>query len=502
MSHEHYTPVARPTTGIPAVLVIVTLAGFLLAILGTYWDDAWHTDKGRDSFLVAPHIALYAGITLAGGALSFWALRIVREDGLAAIRYQPSLLLAVLGVTVTLGAAPIDNGWHIAFGRDAVLWSPPHMLGVAGTMAIAAALLLELSSQRRPGFRLAAIVAGAGVLAAGAVPVLEYETDVPQFDLVYYLPVLCAGSAFALALVRRTLVGRWSASLVTVAYTAIMAVIATILAANAMPAPLIPLLIIPAVGFDLMDRRRIPVPAKAAGYVAIIFAVYVPYLNWIRSDLFLDAGDVLIGFPLAVFASFASLSLAGLTDRRRPRPESFAVAMVIATLAVPAAAMAHDPGQGEEQGTADLVARTSGELGSLTVSLDGPDHCLDFRPERLTARRAGTELSAPLQRTAPCDFQGQIALPNRGRWFLYAEIEHDGQQIETWLPIQSGRSEVRREDNRSVYLPPALEGSVVKLVSGLVMYGAFVAIIVAIPLIYRRRISPTTPTASSPTTNS
>lgn len=119
---------------LPAPLALLAIAGFLAAITGTYWDDAWHTETGRDSFLIPPHVALYAGIGLSGAALVAWAI-VARERGAA-------LRLGLLGVGVTLASGPVDNAWHEAFGRDAVVWSPPHMLGVAGTIAIAAALLL------------------------------------------------------------------------------------------------------------------------------------------------------------------------------------------------------------------------------------------------------------------------------------------------------------------------------------------------------------------------
>jgi len=62
-------------------LVAFALIGFILALFGTYWDDAWHTEEGRDSFFIAPHLVLYAGISLTGGALGFWALLVAREGG-------------------------------------------------------------------------------------------------------------------------------------------------------------------------------------------------------------------------------------------------------------------------------------------------------------------------------------------------------------------------------------------------------------------------------------
>jgi hypothetical protein len=47
---------------------------------------------------------------------------------------------------VTLAALPIDAAWHAAFGRDAVLWSPPHMLAVFGSLA----LLVGFLASARP----------------------------------------------------------------------------------------------------------------------------------------------------------------------------------------------------------------------------------------------------------------------------------------------------------------------------------------------------------------
>src|SRR5919108_2598444 len=121
---------------IPAWLFPPFILGATLALGGAYWDDATHTEKGRDSFLIPPHIALYAGVTLAGAALVAWALLFARRNGMRAILGQKALLLALLSVAVTLGAGPVDNAWHLAFGRDAVLWSPPHVLGAIGSAAV------------------------------------------------------------------------------------------------------------------------------------------------------------------------------------------------------------------------------------------------------------------------------------------------------------------------------------------------------------------------------
>ena len=88
------------------LLMPLAMAGFFLALFGTYWDDAWHTDKGRDSFLIPPHISLYAGISLVGLALAVEVASRVRAKGLRAIR-DPAIALSCVGVFVTLAAAPV-----------------------------------------------------------------------------------------------------------------------------------------------------------------------------------------------------------------------------------------------------------------------------------------------------------------------------------------------------------------------------------------------------------
>lgn len=477
----------HPQVRAPHAVILLALLGFLLGLFGTYWDDAWHTEKGRDTFLAAPHVALYAGISLAGGALGLWALLVARREGLRAVLGHPPLLLALLGVGVALGAAPVDNAWHLAFGRDAVVWSPPHMLGVAGNLAIAAGLYLELSAAPRRGAGSTALVAGAAVLAVAAVPVLEYDTDVPQFDLVFYLPALAAGSAFALGLVRTLSDEQWAATKVALVYTAIMAAIALVLDAGGMPGSIVPLVVLPAAALDLIRRRRLAASLSGAVFAAALFAAYIPYLNWLLSGPFLDLADIGFGLLLAMAAAAAGLGLAALArpgeGSGRRMPGVPAAIALLASLAFAAPALAHDPGQGEEVMTANLVGRSDNGVAQLVVR---PDHCPDTVPVRLVARRAGEELESPLRRAGKCELAGTIGLPDRGRWFVYAELEHEDELVETWLPLETD-GDIRREESRSVYVPPDTDDTWIKRVAGVLVYLLLLGVLVAIPLIARRQ---------------
>ena len=55
------------TWGMAAVII-----GSVTALFGAYWDEGWHTDFGRDTFWIPPHIVLYAGIALVGVAVAMW----------------------------------------------------------------------------------------------------------------------------------------------------------------------------------------------------------------------------------------------------------------------------------------------------------------------------------------------------------------------------------------------------------------------------------------------
>lgn len=468
-------------------LVAVALSGFVLGVFGTYWDDAWHTDRGRDSFLIAPHVALYVGIGLAGGALAIWALLSARRAGWQAAVSHPPLFLALLGVALTFIAAPIDNGWHVAFGRDAVIWSPPHMLGIAGSLAIAAGLLLELA---RPGPAprwqvSAATVAAAAVVAVCTLPVLEYETDVPQFAAVFYLPVLASGVAFAFGLIAQVAPGKWAVSRAVIVYTALMAAIALVLVATAMPAPLVPLLIAPAAGFDYA-RRRVGLLGQAGVITALLFGAYVPYLNWVKSGLFLELSDVVLGLPTAAIGSALALWLAS-GPRLPSRPRAIAAATILSLVALPTAlALGHDPGQGEQLGTATIEVVVHDDLAEVEVIPDDEELCTSLEPVSAVARRGGETIRGPLRAEGACSFRGTVPVPERGRWFVYAEFARGDETVETWLTADSSSARTTGRD-RSVYLSEEVSNPVIKKVAGLAVYTLFAGTLVAIPVFYRRR---------------
>lgn len=69
--------VSRPVEATPVPLAGATVAFLagLGAVAGTYWDDSWHTDRGRDDFFIfiAPHVAIYGGVLVAAIVVACWA---------------------------------------------------------------------------------------------------------------------------------------------------------------------------------------------------------------------------------------------------------------------------------------------------------------------------------------------------------------------------------------------------------------------------------------------
>jgi hypothetical protein len=469
----------------PLSLLALAFAGAMSALAGGYWDDAWHTERGRDEFFIAPHIAIYAGITVAGGALAGWALLAARRHGIAAVWQHSPLVLALVSVAATLVSGPIDNAWHAAFGRDAVIWSPPHMLGIAGTLGLGAAILAELAGWPERWARPLVVVAGALVLASAGFATVEYDTDVPQFDEAFYLPVLGLSGGLGLLLIRAATDARWAATVAAVVYTGFIGLVAGFLALVDFPPPALPLLVPAAVVVDLARERRWSPVLAGALFAVALHAAYVAARNWIGDGVFFDAADVAVGGALTLVVATAVFSLAAVTRDSRVAPlraqsaSALAAVLAVAIAAGAAAeARAHDPGQGEDAGTVALRVTAEGERAELRAELPAST-CTSTQPVAVVARRAGETIRGPLTKTG-CRLDGALAVPGRGRWFVYAEMRRDGRPVESWLPIAAGGERTTHfEAARYAYIPAEASGSLVKVIGGVLLYAAMAALVVA-----------------------
>ncbi len=502
-------PPPRHPDGSPAVpclgdqrwLVALLFAGFTAAMVGAYWDAETHTKVGRDSFFILPHLAIYSGIAGSGAALMLWAASTARLHGSRKVFFShPPMTMAAIAAGVILVAAPIDNAWHAAFSRDAVLWSPPHLLGVVSAVALPTSALLEMA--RLEGKRRFVLVALAGAFTiAGLVAVVtEYETDVPQFAESLYLPILCGVTALAFTIVQKASRARWAATVSAAIYLVLMLVTSGFLLAVNFAVPVLPLLFIPAALSDLLLRRRAPSWLRGLLHAIVVFAVYVPYLDFVRNGMQILSGDIVVGLPLAILASWLAYALiparptlretrlARWTTKRLRRWMTVFVLAVGAFALLAAPAFAHDPGQGPKVGRVRLAATVIGDRVNFSGEI--LKDCSTFTPHRMAARRAGLTLYAPLTPLPPCGFVGTMRLRergrSRGRWFVYAELRHQPHPSETWLLVSVGGAK-SFSGTRFIYTPPARNAATtIKVASSIVMYTVIVILMTMVFVLVRR----------------
>src|SRR6266540_3226408 len=114
------------------------IAAKMLAGWGVQWDIQWHVLIGRDSFWIPPHVMTYAGVSILVlvrfGVLAWETLRGEGPVRVLGLRGSRGFHLAAWGIAITVLAAPIDDLWHRLYGIDVTLWSPPHLLGLVGSV--------------------------------------------------------------------------------------------------------------------------------------------------------------------------------------------------------------------------------------------------------------------------------------------------------------------------------------------------------------------------------
>ena len=452
---------------LPAALGWPIAMSGLLAVFATYWDESWHTDVGRDSAWAAPHLLLYGSVATAGVGVAWWGLReLVATRSLRATLAHPPLLAAGLGGLGALAAAPVDAAWHEMYGRDAVLWSPPHMLVVLASLALVLGVLAGLPADARA----LRAVAGVLLLANAVTVVFEYEADVPQFQEVYYLPVLLLVGLFAVWVVRLLVPVTWPAVTVVGGYVLVRLAISGGLLMLGRSTPDLPIAVIGLAAYDLPLRRASSrIAAAAAATSALAWAASASSLASI------GASDVAaVAFPVVVAGLIFLLVQARTGGLLGP-----ALVLVVLGLAASAAepAHGHDPGQGEPISRIELFVEV-GAGGVVTLTARPGDHCDDLRPQTLVARRAGAAITAPMRESDPCTFGGNLTVPDPGRWFVYAQFAHADEAAEAWLPVDAGsRGTLRR--SRWLYTPAGAGGaaSAAQIASGLGIYAMGLALL-------------------------
>ena len=258
------------STGVTIALALALGAGWF-GFPGLLWDVAWHRTIGRDSFFSPPHVLMYTGVAV-NGLVSAWALFWGRRRHGA----PAGLLLGGVGVLVAVAGAALDEWWHVNVGKDVNLWSPPHLVGLAGAVLIVLGLAFALAAHTRYGLeprrwvpRVILLCAFADLVHKAMVALDHYTLDAwgrtPDFYpflLALFLPAILVTAVRAL--------GPGAATATAAVFAVEHSVILLVLLAVGMRIPTFtPIPILSAVAIDLVVSA-FPMPRTSS--LAPLFA--------------------------------------------------------------------------------------------------------------------------------------------------------------------------------------------------------------------------------------
>jgi len=474
-------------TGHPGWVMSGVLSGLTVlgvAMLGLYWDVAFHIDVGRDKELFTPSHTM---IVLGLGGLVYSALIAVifatvdrapvgwRFSGLRIPR--SAVALAALG-TGGVAAFPLDNLWHEAYGVDVTLWSPTHLQLIAGGGLAPIALWLMLregAARSRPrlfGRGISVVVLGAVLTGLTAVQG-EFDFGVPQFQLSY-LPILIAVAAgFSLVLARVGL-GPGGALKAVVAFLVLRGVVALLVGpALNHTVPRFPLYLASAAVVELAawvlgTERRLRLGLVAGVLVGTVGVV--AELVWVRvSDWSGTVGatlplTALLAVPAAVGAAVLGTAVLG-TAPDRAVPNGSRVPLAATALAGAAVVVALAVPLPRNVGTVEATIRTQpgGPTTGVEVELQ-PADAAEGHSLALVAWQGGGRVLSGLREVGPGRYVSAGPVPVGGSWKSMLSLQRGDEVMAApvYLPAdpEIGAAEVpvlpeRRERmvrNTQVYL--------------------------------------------------
>ena len=217
----------------------------LLGIAGVSWDVAWHRTIGRESFWLPPHLMVYSAVT--AGALI--VLVVFLEEQWTLPRGYGIMLC---GWAVIVLSAPFDEWWHRRHGLDVDVWSPPHLMAVAGSLVSGLGLVATLMADtgRSAAKHLILVCFGLALwspmFALGRFTIVAWTRDAVLYPALASLLV-----PFVLVAAIQAMPLRWAATVTASVYLALMLVMAWILgSAGLKPTSPPPLLLVPALALD------------------------------------------------------------------------------------------------------------------------------------------------------------------------------------------------------------------------------------------------------------
>jgi hypothetical protein len=110
---------------------------------------------------------------------------------IAGLRGTRGFHLTWWGMAIVILAAPVDDLWHRLFGLDVTLWSPPHLLGLAGSQVSNLGTLLIALEVYAAGWARRWALATSGVFLLGTFYIAWISRSRRPF-----VEARCSSSAF------------------------------------------------------------------------------------------------------------------------------------------------------------------------------------------------------------------------------------------------------------------------------------------------------------------
>ena len=274
--------------------------GMLLAAAGGSWDITNHLLNKPETFFAPPHAVLYSGVASAvvGTVLVFSASR--SGDGATGKMIWP-VKLVIAGVVMLISAAPVDFGWHSAFGLDGLL-SPPHFVLVSGMIVGSAGALAGLaqSAKRLPSVLIVIAILPIWLGASGMIDMFSLpfsESEYFNFNPHPTLGVAVATLAFpflisACLIGSSALAGKRFGVLSMAGGAFIIIGVLTSIIPNSALTPTIPFYIssiIPIVAADVLlafSRSRFSLYAAGTIVSLAFFMLYYPLITYTYNEVF------------------------------------------------------------------------------------------------------------------------------------------------------------------------------------------------------------------------
>ena len=294
---------ARARATAPDVAIGVIVLGGAVAMTGIYLDTAWHRTIGRDSFFIFPHTLVYGGgasIFFAALAAIAWAtFREATAFGGAVfvrgrVRVPFGFALTAVGVMCAVAAVPVDAFWHWMWGKDVLIWSPPHLLLAFGGDLTSLGVLFSVAAQRGRGklappwlWRLVMLAALVDLVHRSHY-VLAHYTMIPPTRTPDFYPFLAAlGFPFILVAAERA-VGRFTATAAALLFVPVAVAIDLMLQAIGFERYTVsPIVAVPALALSLVAaaraRRDTPLLTGALGGAAFALVFTLVEAAWMAA---------------------------------------------------------------------------------------------------------------------------------------------------------------------------------------------------------------------------